>query len=271
VKIKKDNIMENEGYLKIYYDSRNEGQRLLSKHGQVEYLTTMHYVNKYITTGMKIIEIGAGTGVYSHKLAVDGYEVTSVELLEKNIEMFNKNTTQNENIKIFRGNALDLNFIENEKYDMTLLLGPMYHLYNIDDQKKAISEALRVTKNNGIIFIAYCMMDASIINYGFMGNNIGQLVEKNLLELDIFKANSTPNEIFQLYRKEDIDYINSNFKIFRLHYVATDLFTNYFPKIIDNMDEKTYELYIKYHLLMCERMDVTGITHHSIDILRKHE
>lgn len=263
--------MENNDFLKTYYDTRNEDERLQSKFGQIEFITTMHYINKYIVPGNKILEIGAGTGRYSHKLALDGYDVTAVELLDKNIEMFNKNTTKGEKIKIFQGNALDLGIIEDDEYDITLLFGPMYHLYTIEDQKKAISEALRVTKNKGILIIAYCLMDASIINYGFMGNNIKTLVEKKLLEVDTFRAYSTPAEIFQLYRKEDIDYLNSNFQVFRLHYVATDLFTNYFRNMINNMDEETYDMYIKYHLTICERMDMTGITHHSIDVLRKYE
>ena len=58
--------------------------------------------------------------------------------------------------------------------------------------------------------------------------------------------------------------------LIRLHYVATDLFANYFREAIENMDEETYEIYIKYHLKMCERMDMTGVSHHSIDVVKKY-
>ena len=145
----------------------------------------------------------------------------------------------------------------------------MYHLYNTDDQKKAFSEALRVTKDNGILIIAYCLMDASIMNYGFGGNNIKKLLEKELLNIDTFIAKSTPVEVFQLYRIEDINNLNSYFNVKRLHYVATDLFTNYFRKTIEEMDNETYSNYIKYHLKICEREDMVGISHHSIDVLKK--
>ena len=261
--------MENIDYLKEYYDSRNEDDRLLSKYGNIEFITTLHYINKFLSVGNKIIEIGAGTGRYSHKLALDGYDVTAVELMDKNIEILKQNTTKNENIKIFKGNALDLNFINNNEYDITLLFGPMYHLYNTDDQKKAFSEALRVTKDNGILIIAYCLMDASIMNYGFGGNNIKKLLEKELLNMDTFVAKSTPVEVFQLYRIEDINNLNSYFNVKRLHYVATDLYTNYFRKTIEEMDNETYNIYIKYHLKICEREDMVGISHHSIDVLKK--
>jgi 2-polyprenyl-3-methyl-5-hydroxy-6-metoxy-1,4-benzoquinol methylase len=257
--------------LDTYYNVRDEDSRLNSKYGQIEYLTTMYYLEKYLSPGMKILDIGAGTGKYSHELARKGYEVNAVELIQHNIDIFNKNTMENENIKIIKGNAMDLSFLENNTFDITLVLGPMYHLFTIYEQKKAISEALSVTKNGGIIFFAYCMMDASIVNYGFRNGNIIKLIEKGLIDIDTFKAFSTPTEVFQLYRKEDIDYLVSNLKVFRLHYVATDLFTNYFRETIDAMDEQTYEMYIKYHIKMCERSDIVGITHHSLDILRKYE
>ena len=58
-------------YLEEYYNNHDEEGRLLSRHGQVEYLTTMRYVEKYLRPGMRILEIGAG-GRYSHALARKG-------------------------------------------------------------------------------------------------------------------------------------------------------------------------------------------------------
>jgi len=38
---------------------------------------------------------------------------------------------------------------------------------------------------------------------------------------------------------------------------------------IDAMDEKMFETYLNYHLSICERSDLVGATHHSLDIFRK--
>ena len=35
-------------YLEEFYNSFNEEERLLSRHGQVEYLTTMKYIHQYL-------------------------------------------------------------------------------------------------------------------------------------------------------------------------------------------------------------------------------
>lgn len=112
--------MEENQYLIDFYNTYDEDSRLRLKHGTVEFLTTMRYIEKYISFGNHVLEIGAGTGRYSHALARQGYTVDAVELVSHNIEIFRKNTLPDENITVIQGNALDLSFfpdnkIENEK------------------------------------------------------------------------------------------------------------------------------------------------------------
>ena len=123
--------METKDYLTNYYERYDEDGRLTSKHGIVEYITTMKYIEKYLQPGMKILEIGAATGRYSHALAQKGYRVDAVELIEHNIEIFKQNTIEGELITITQGNAMDLSEFESNTYDIVLLLGPMYHLSHI--------------------------------------------------------------------------------------------------------------------------------------------
>lgn len=261
--------MDVAEYLENYYNNYDEEGRLLSNHGKVEFLTTMRYIEKYLFTGARILEIGAGTGRYSLTLAKQGYTVDAVELIQHNIDVFKGNITPDINVTVQKGNATDLSFIEDNVYDITLLLGPMYHLFTENDKIKALSEALRVTKKGGMLFTAYCISDGSIICYGFRQGNIDTLVNKGLLDIETFKAFSTPAEIFELYRKEDIDELMKRLEVSRLHYVATDLATNYMRDTIDSMDDETFNIYLKYHFSICERSDMLGATHHSLDIVRK--
>lgn len=151
--------MERMEALTNYYTTHNEDARLTPKRGMVEFLTTIHYVEKYLKPGMRILEIGAGTGRYSHYFAQNGYDVAAVELMECNIEVFKSNTKDGENITVQQGDAVNLQNIASDQYDITLLLGPMYHLYTDEDKLAAMSEAIRVTKKGGIVFAAYCNND----------------------------------------------------------------------------------------------------------------
>jgi len=261
--------MKTFDYLNEYYNNHDEDGRLNSRHGQVEYLTTMRYIQKYIKPGMKILEVGAGTGRYSIALAKLGCAVEAVELIPHNIDVFKQKITAEENIVVRQGDAKDLSCFADASFDITLVLGPMYHLYTVDDQRQALTEALRVTKKGGLLFAAYCISDASLINYGFKGGHIFELADNGLIDTETFKTFSNPEDVFQLYRKKDIDALIADFKVSRLHYVATDLFTNFIQDSIDAMDDETFKMYLKYHFVVCERSDLVGATHHSLDILRK--
>lgn len=260
--------METLKALAQYYSGYDEDSRLLSRHGSVEYLTTMRYIKKYLKPGMRILEIGAATGRYSHSLARQGYRVDAVELLDHNIRIFMEKTQPGENVTVQQGNAKDLSVFEDQTFDITLLLGPMYHLFTVEEQKKALSEAIRVTKSGGILFAAYCGNEATMIQYCFGRGMIRDPHLRSLIDPVTFKASSDPAELFQLYRKEDIDALMEGFAVERLHYVGTDLATNYMRGEIDSMDDELYDLYLQYHFSICERCDLVGASHHILDVAR---
>ena len=243
----------------------------MPKHGSVEFLTTMRYIEKYICPGNRVLEIGAGTGRYSHALARQGYSVDGVELVKHNIDVFRKNTLPEENITIRQGNALDLSAFPDDTYDITLLLGPLYHLYSKEDKEQAIREAVRVTKQGGIIFAAYVISDGCLLDEGFHRENISvtDYIREGLLDPETFGAKSEPKDLFELVRKEDIDELMSAFPVTRLHYVATDGCALLLRENIDSMDEETFQLYLKYHFATCERTDLAGVTSHALDIFQK--
>lgn len=261
--------MEVFKVLSDYYGNYDEDQRLTSRHGSVEFLTTMRYVEKYLRPRMRVLEIGAATGRYSHTLARQGYRVDAVELVQHNIDIFNTSTQPGEDVRIFQGNAKNLDMLADNSYDITLLLGPMYHLFTVPEQLQALAEAIRVTKKGGVIFAAYCGNEATMIQYCFGRGMIQQQRYRDLIDPVTFKASSDPAELFQLYRKEDIDKLMAVFPVTRLHYVGTDMATNYMRQTIDEMDDALFDLYLRYHFAICERSDLVGASHHILDIFRK--
>ena len=263
--------MNAKQYLDDFYKHYDEDGRLASRHGSVEFLTTLRYIEKYLKPGSRILEIGAGTGRYSHALARRGYAVDAVELVEHNIEVFKKNTRPEETVTVVQGNALELSFIADDLYDITLLLGPLYHLYDQADKQRAIQEAIRVTRPGGILFCAYVISDGCLLDEGFQRGNIdvAEYVRSGLLDPETFAAKSAPKDLFELVRKEEIDELISSLPVTRLHYVATDGCALLLREAIDAMDEEAFQLYLKYHFATCERADLSGITSHAVDILKK--
>jgi len=263
--------MEANEYLREFYGAHDEDARLASRHGSVEFLTTMRYIERYLKPGGRVIEIGAGTGRYAHALARQGYAVDAIELLERHVGAFEQNTQPGERVTVTQGDALDLTGFADNTYDLTLLLGPLYHLFTKEDKLRALYEAIRVTKRGGVVFAAYCVSDGCILDSGFRRGkfDVAAYIERGLIDPVTFAARSEPKELFELVRKEQIDELMRNFKVTRLHYVAADGYTMHMPEAVDGMDAATFELYLRYHFATCERADMAGLTSHAIDVFRK--
>lgn len=112
-----------EEILENYYNQGKEKDRLIKdKAHMVEFLTTTRYIDKYLKKEDRILDIGAGTGIYSLYYAKKGYKIDAIELTNSNIEEFKKNIKKEMDIKLDKGNALDLSRYKDNTFDITLLL-----------------------------------------------------------------------------------------------------------------------------------------------------
>lgn len=253
-----------------YYEQYDEEGRLTRRRwGQVEYLTTMKYLRKYLRPGDRVLDIGAGTGRYSITLASEGYDVTAVELVEHNLAILREKITENMIIQAVQGNALDLSCLESDSFDVTLMLGPMYHLKPGAEFRQAISEALRVTKPNGIVLVAYCTTDGPIINWVFRTGLYQILKQDGVIDDDTFCFHTSSKFVFEHVTKADVDKLMAEFPVQRLHYVATDGLTSFLQAEMEKMDQETFDALVRYHLSVCEREDLVGASAHSLDVFRK--
>ena len=254
-------------YLEKYYGKFCEEKRLLSRHGQVEFTTTMKYIHDYLKDyeNPKILEVGAGTGRYSCSLANEGYDVSAIELVKNNLGVLKAKKTS---VKAYQGNATNLSRFKDDSFDVTLLLGPMYHLIPKEDKILALNEAKRVTKKGGKIIIAYCMNNYSVITYGFKENHILECLENGTINKD-FKTISRLENLYSYVDIEDIDELNEICNLKRIKIVAQDGPTDYMRQVLNKMDEETFKVFIDYHLATCERYELLGASSHTLDILEK--
>lgn len=258
------------GFLDDFYSSYSEEERLLSRHGQVEYRTTMKYIQDSLqgVSSPDILEVGAGTGRYSVALAKQGLKVTAVELVAHNLELLKAKLDGSEPITAIQGNALDLSMLPDDRFDLTLMLGPLYHLYTREDQLRALREAVRVTKPGGCLMVAYCMNEPTVIEYVFGQNHLREVMGRGMMSSD-WHCLSKPEDLFALVRTEEIAALDDQLPVERLKLIATDGAAQYKHALLDEMDEDTFSQWMAYHLSICERQDLIGASHHTLDILRK--
>lgn len=253
-----------------YKNDYTEDNRLLKdKTHHIEYITTLTYIDKYLKPNNRIIEIGAGTGTYSLYYAKKGYQVDAIELVQSNVDIMNSKITPDMNIKAIQGNALDLSMYEDNTFDLTLVLGPLYHLFKEEEQEQAIKEAIRVTKPNGKIFIAFILFDLSLLTWGFKEKNIYDNIGEGMIISNKFTPNNKEKNVFNMMYYSEIKKLIKKFKVKELNFVATDGIGRIMKEDINNMSEEEYELFINYHLSICEREDLIGYSGHILSVIEK--
>lgn len=253
--------------LEDYYSHFNEDHRLQTRHGKVEFITSIKYIEQVLNNdkSKRILDIGAGTGAYSVYFDKLGYQVDALELVEHNIEVFKK---KNSTVNINQGNALDLSIYSDDTFDVTLLFGPMYHLLKKEEKIKALNEAKRVTKKDGIILISYYMNDYAIITYGFVKKHILEAKANNQIDESYHMLN-LEEDLYSMVRIEDINEFNEIVGLQRVKIIASDGASNYIRTTLNSLSEDEYQEFIKYHLSTCERSDLLGASSHILDIVKK--
>lgn len=272
--------------LTAHYNKFNEDKRLIRRHGQVEYITSMKYIHKYLEilqgenakdTTLQILDIGAGTGRYAVELAKEGHDVTAVEYVKYNLGRLKQNANVAKKecqeagkeflLQAYQGDARKLKRFAEDTFDLTLLFGPMYHLYSFEDKLQALTEAKRVTKPGGYILVAYLMNEYGVLTYGFKEGNVIACIEDGRLD-DNFHCHSTEKDLYDYVRLEDMKELRDAAGLEHVQTISADGPADYMRRELNAMSEEMFAKFIEYHLSTCERPELLGAGAHTVDILR---
>lgn len=249
-----------------YQDKSIEDGRLFSdnKH-KTEFILTTDYINKYIKEGMKVLELGSGTGAYSLYYAQQGYEVHALEYVKENLDILKSKVKGDMNITPVLGDARDLHMYSDNTFDITLCLGPMYHL-DVKGREECLKESIRVTKPNGLIYLAYISNNFTFVKCIKKFDNY---IEKYKDEIgENFRLTDSGNVFTFMYPKEMEDLI-AKYHLEKVHHLTTDGIGSLIMERINSLLEKEFEIWIKYLRATAEREDQLGYGEHLLYIARK--
>lgn len=261
--------MERYEMINEFYTGYNEVNRLSkSRHGQMEYRTTMHFIHRFLNPSSSVLEIGAGTGRYSIALAKEGHSVTAVELSERNLVILREHAKGLDNLKAYQGDAINLSRFADDSFDMTLVFGPLYHLYEAEDRDAALREAVRVTKPGGMILTAFLAVHAIMFD-NYLGDSFPDGMEENFTEA--FRVRHFQEQLFTGYEIDELEALYQALPVTHMTTVAADgvlELAEHNPEF--SMSDEAFEAYARYHLHFCECRDLLGCSSHLIHICKKN-
>ena len=260
--------MDRKEMINTFYTGYNEDYRLFkSRHGQMEYLTTMHYIHKALPEAGEVLEIGAGTGRYSIALAKEGHRVTAVELAERNLKLLRRKSRGLENLTAYQGDAIDLGFLPDDRFDLTLVFGPLYHLYDRADQMAALREAARVTKPGGHILTAFLSVYSILTNNYLRGNLREGLAENFYAD---WQVRHFQEQLFTAFEVPEFEALFRELPVTPLTVAAADGVLELAEGRADfAMSDEEFEAYAAYHLRFCESRELLGSSSHLLHLCKK--
>lgn len=259
-----------------YYSQSNEEERLSSNNARkIEFITTTNKIEKLMDKNLRILDVGAGTGIYSIYFAQKGHDVVATDFVPKHVDIIREKVLEQNihNIETEVVDARDLSQFDDNTFDVVLCLGPIYHLLLEEDRFKCISECLRVLKSEGILAIAY-------INKHFIVPYLAS-VDKKYIKASLISKVINEGRIKQeeedcfwtdayFTTPEDIENLVGKYNIKKLAHIATDGLSPMLRDSIDKLNEEEFGAWTQYHLSTCEEKSILGVSNHGLFVGQKY-
>ncbi|HWT27033.1 MAG TPA: class I SAM-dependent methyltransferase [Mobilitalea sp.] len=245
-----------------YYNTYDEDGRLFRDNcHRMEYITTMHYFEKYFSKGDKILDACAGTGNYSFKLAELGYQVTAGDLVLHNVDFIRMKNNLNPILDdIYQGSVTDLSRFDNESFDVVLCMGAFYHMKN-EERLAAVKECLRDLKSNGYLVISYINSVATTLA------SLSDRLENMEEMLHWYRDND--DSVFLHMSPEEIEQIAKKYNTEIIVHIATDGMAFLLRDKVNNASPENFDKWVQFHLDTCEDKSILGSSLHGLIILKK--
>ncbi len=247
----------------------HEWKRLSKGKAILEFITTVHYLERYLPGRGTILDLGSGPGKYAVWLADRGYDVVAVDPVEVNIRSLTYRMRalglSKHLKKAYIGYAQNLDFIESKTFDAVVCLGgPFSHIMSLHERKTAASEILRVAKRKAKIFISVM---GRLDSFGGTVRDYQRDLDSSFIDKWVDTGDYpggygfTP---FHGFRPDELEKLFGR----RIHLAAKTALEGYtaftteeeISRLKRNKDR--WNKFLKIHLSICEEPETIGVSEH---------
>ncbi len=266
--------MDDNKTVSEFYDGYVTAEWERLERHPIEFEITKRFVDRYAVKGARVLDCGGGPGRYSLHLAEKGCDVTLIDLSRGNIAFAEEKRKEAKlDFKTLVGDAREADKIASGKFDVVLLMGPLYHLLTDEDRRAAVNACLKLLKTGGVIFASFISSYAGVI-YSMkyepdMINEVRVAKDFRLFEQDKEFAGDAFTKAY-FARIRDIAPFFESFGLEKLHLFSQEgMLAPNEPTILQSSPE-TVKKWIDLAESVCEREDLLAFAEHIMYVGRKN-
>lgn len=259
--------------------ARYEWRRLRQDlYHQIEFIVTMHFLEKYLPKHGLVLDAGGGPGRYTIELAKRDYDVVLLDLVPEMLKLAKRKMKRADALRkvkqFVQGSVEDLSMFPNDTFDAVLCLGaPLCHLLKVKQREKAAEELVRVAKRDAPIFVSVISRIGLLktilvefpheMQYAKHHREVGDYVPG--LQGEGFTAAHwfMPEELRELFKKQSV-------KI--LEMAGLEGLSSHHRKETNRLhkDQEKWKMWVEILLKTCTHPSVVGSSEHFLLVCRKH-
>jgi len=262
-------MSSNQEKIKEKYSHCKEGERAFNSRSEsLEFHYTKKFIGEYIKPDSRVIEIGCGGGYYGMYFSDKCSEYVGVDITPENITAFEEKikTAGLKNIRAFVGDAINLDTVGDNSFDVVLCLGPMYHLPR-EERALVFAECRRIAKDGAIIAFAYINGLGAYAGACVLWQNTYPNTEANKYVFE-YKTSDTTPDLFFFTSPEEMEHDAKQYNFEIMKNCGLDFW--FASCAIDAMSEEQFDCYWEIADRMSESKFCTGLSNHALLICRKN-
>lgn len=249
-----------------YTVGKEDGRETYSRNDGLEYHYTKKHLEGFINPTDTVLEIGCAAGYYGFYYANKCREYVGIDLFPPHIELLNHRIKEGKitNMSAQVGDAINLENITDNSFDVVLCLGPMYHLPK-EERELAFKEAARVCKEGGILAFAYIVSIGTYAGACVLYSNYPN-EKTNDYVLNKGMDDMRP-ELFFYTMPEDMEETATRYGLRKVKNLGTN-FMCLLHRVNDMTDEQ-FEVMRPLYDQMASHESCTGMAGHALLICKK--